>query len=375
MKTASGQTTARPASHAEIIKTTGGGQLPPLTPSAAIVGCLLGTAAADALGLPYEGLSRQRGQRLYGPPDRYRFCFGRGMVSDDTEHACMTAQALLTAQGDVDLFRRELARHLRWWLLGIPAGIGFATLRALLRLWTGRSPQHSGVFSAGNGPAMRAALLGAAIDDLSTLRAFIQASTRITHTDPKAEYGAFAVALAAWTVRQPEPLDPNQYLLRLQQSLGEEANELTTLLEQAVSSTQSNQPTAAFADSLGLSHGVSGYVYHTVPVAIYAWLTHPHDFRAAVTTIIACGGDTDSTGAIVGGILGTAVGPSGFPQAWRTGLLEWPRSVSWIEKLGQQLATGAPPAPRLLFPATLLRNLFFLPIVLFHGFRRLFPPY
>ena len=41
----------------------------------------------------------------------------RGMVSDDTEHACMTAQALLASAGDPDLFARDLAWRLRLWLL------------------------------------------------------------------------------------------------------------------------------------------------------------------------------------------------------------------------------------------------------------------
>jgi ADP-ribosyl-[dinitrogen reductase] hydrolase len=340
-----------------------------------IVGCLLGTATADALGLPYEGLPRSRGRRIYGPPDRYRFCFGRGMVSDDTEHTCMTAQALLTSQGDVERFRRELARHLRWWLLSVPAGIGLATLRALLRLWTGRSPERSGVFSAGNGPAMRAAILGAALDDLDMLGEFVRASTRITHTDPKAEYGALAVALAAWSVRQPEPLDSDAYLRLLKERFKGEGEEMIGLLAQTVASAQAGQSTEAFADSLGLSKGVSGYVYHTVPVAIHAWLTHPTDFRAAVIAIIACGGDTDSTGAVVGGIVGTAVGPDGIPVAWREGLLEWPRTVSWMERLGTALATNAASPPGFPVAGVLPRNVFFLLIVLFHGFRRLFPPY
>ena len=47
-----------------------------------IIGCILGTAVGDALGLPYEGLSRRRAARMFGPPDRYRFFFRRGMVSD-----------------------------------------------------------------------------------------------------------------------------------------------------------------------------------------------------------------------------------------------------------------------------------------------------
>ncbi len=103
----------------------------------AIVGSLLGTAVGDALGLPYEGLSRRRGKRLYGEPDRYHLLPGRGMVSDDTEHACMVAQALIASGNDADAFARELARRLRWWLLALPAGTGLATLKATLKLCVG----------------------------------------------------------------------------------------------------------------------------------------------------------------------------------------------------------------------------------------------
>lgn len=112
----------------------------------ALVGCLLGTAVGDALGLPYEGLSRERAGRLLGPPGRYRFCFGRGMVSDDTDHTCLVAQALVQSRGDAKRFQAVLARGLKFWLLGAPAGIGLATLRALLRLLVGVPPDRSGDF-------------------------------------------------------------------------------------------------------------------------------------------------------------------------------------------------------------------------------------
>src|SRR6516165_7795246 len=126
-----------------------------------LAGVILGTAAGDALGLPREGLSARRARALWGgPPLRHRFVFGRGMTSDDTEHTCLVGQALLRAPNDADLFGRWLARGLRWWFLGLPAGIGRATLRACLKLWLGFPPRRSGVWSAGNGPAMRSALLG-----------------------------------------------------------------------------------------------------------------------------------------------------------------------------------------------------------------------
>jgi ADP-ribosylglycohydrolase len=343
-----------------------------------IVGCILGTAVGDAIGLPYEGLSRRRAAKLFGQPERHRFFFGRGMVSDDTEQTCMVAQSLIASGGDVDSFRRHLGWRFRFWLLGFPAGIGMATLRSTLRLWIGFGPHKSGVFSAGNGPAMRAAILGAAIDDPQSLRELVHASTRITHTDPKAEYGAFAVALAAQLARQHATAD--HFVDQLKSSLGADGDELSSLIAGAVNSANDGQPTDSFADSLGLFKGVSGYVYHSVPVAIHASFVHKHDFRSAVAAVIQCGGDADSTGAIVGGIIGTAVGKEGIPSEWLDHLLEWPRSVSWMERLGVQvdssISSDAKDRPIALPVWGLLpRNLFFLLVVLYHGFRRLFPPY
>lgn len=77
-----------------------------------ITGCLLGTAVGDAIGLPYEGLTRQRAARLLGAPDRHRLLFGRGMVSDDTEHTCMVAQALIVSGGDPEVL--ELTKDRNW---------------------------------------------------------------------------------------------------------------------------------------------------------------------------------------------------------------------------------------------------------------------
>jgi ADP-ribosylglycohydrolase len=302
------------------------------------------------------------------------------MVSDDTEHTCMVAQSLVAAGADVEAFRRQLGRRLRFWLLGLPAGVGLATLRAIVRLWIGYRPETSGVFSAGNGPAMRAAIIGAAVDDRIRLLDLVRASSRITHTDPKAEFGALAVALAAQMARRDPAVSGREFLAYLETALTPDGDELTSLVRDAVDSVAGGQSTVAFAASLGLSRGVSGYVYHSVPVALHAWLSHPRDFRSAVTAVIACGGDTDTTGAMVGGIVGASVGRDGIPADWLDRLREWPRSTDWMERLGAQVArtlrSGTAERP-LTLPAygVLPRNLFFLLVVLSHGVRRLLPPY
>jgi ADP-ribosylglycohydrolase len=49
--------------------------------STAIIGCLLGTAVGDALGLPYEGLSPQRQRRLFPHPVGESLSFGESTSS------------------------------------------------------------------------------------------------------------------------------------------------------------------------------------------------------------------------------------------------------------------------------------------------------
>ena len=83
---------------------------------------------------------------------------------------------------------------------------------------------------------------------------------------------------------------------------------------------------------------------------------------------------------ILGDIAGARVGRDNIPAQWLDAIWEWPRSVFWMERLGQRLAqvsnsqTPQPPL-RLSWVGVLLRNLLFLPIVLMHGFRRILPPY
>lgn len=344
-----------------------------------IIGCLLGVAIGDSIGLPYEGLTRRRGEKILGVPDRHRFFFGYGMISDDTEHTCMVAQSLIASNGDPTRFQKSLAWRLRFWLLGIPAGIGFATLRAILKLWIGIPPDKSGVFSAGNGPAMRAAIIGVAAPSPQAIRDLVRVSSRLTHTDPKAEYGAFAVALAAHLVSLSESVTPTAYLEALKSFLEPQAEELLSLVEKTVASVHQGQTTLDFADSLNLTSGVSGYVYHTVPIALHTWLSYPNDFRSAITTIIRCGGDTDSTAAVVGGIIGASVGHQGIPKDWLAGLKDYPQSVAWMERLGKQLADSTPATnrkpPTLPILGIAFRNLIFAILVLSHGFRRLTPPH
>lgn len=357
-----------------------------MNPADAVTGCLLGLAVGDALGVPQEGMSPRRIARLFPNLDRHHFLFGRGMFSDDTEHACLTAQALLVSGGDVSRFTRSLGRRLRWWFAGIPAGIGRATVRACVKLWCGVSPARSGVWSAGNGPAMRSPVLGAVFGgDVPRLRKFVRASTRVTHTDPKAECGALVVAWAvhrAAETRAIAPPSPAEFVAEIRTLIQSEpaAADLLASLDAMGTSIAAGHSVAEYVAALRLSRGVSGYIYHTVPVALYAWLRHPDDYRTAVQSVIRCGGDTDTVTAVAGAIIGARVGPTGIPKEWLDGIIDWPRSVRWVERLAARLSepdwhTTPQRALPLAVGAVPFRNLAFFVCVLAHVARRMLPPY
>lgn len=350
------------------------------TRSDRLVGCLLGTALGDSIGLPFEGLSRRRVQRMLGdsPLEHRLIPGGRGLISDDTEQSCMVAQSLLAHPEDPAAFARSFGWRMRGWLLGLPAGVGFGTLRALLKLLVGVPAARSGVASAGNGSAMRVAILGAALaDDPERLESFARASSRVTHSDERAVEGALVVARAAAAATRG-PIEPESLLSELRATI--KGEELSRSFEALAASLGAGESAEEFARALGLSKGVTGYVNHCVPVALHCWLRQPTDFRGAISDAVRLGGDTDTTAAVVGGLCGAGVGSSGLPADWQDGLAEWPRSRAWMQRLAERLATlrfdQAPPgALGLAWPGLIPRNAVFLAIVLTHGFRRLLPPY
>lgn len=350
-------------------------------------GCLLGTAAGDSVGLPFENLSRRAVGWVAREPLRQSLVAGWGMVSDDTEHTLMVALSLFESGPDVELFRRRLAARCRWWLLAAPPGVGSATARGILKLWLGWRPDSSGVRSAGNGPSMRAALLGVVFgQDAALLSRFVEASTRITHTDPRAFEAALAVAVAADCAARLGPVPPTVAARAFSEAYGAALADPTVLareIQQLEAAVAQGLTVREFASRLGCEAGVTGYALHTVPVALYAWMRHAGDFGQAVSAVVMCGGDTDSTAAITGAVVGAGLGPAGVPQPWLARLLEWPRNVAWMKRLAHDLAMSAARgqgSPSSLasragelawLPWTFMRNLLMLAVVLCVFFRRL----
>lgn len=336
-----------------------------MTPSERFIGCLIGTAVGDSLLLPAEGLTRQRIARRFGDHLAHSLVCGHGMVSDDTDHHFFVARCLAAEPTDADRFARRLAWHLRWWLLCVPAGCGKATGRAIIKLLFGWPVTRSGVSSGGNGPSMRAAIIGAFhAHDPDARRAFGDASCYLTHRHPHAHAAARAVAeIAAWIVRgNDEPL-----MALLEHSDPDWQRQLGIVSEW----NERGDDTDALATALGCTNAVSGWSLHSVPFAIGCWLRFRHDARAGMAAIRRAGGDTDTIGAIASAWYGLDRGEGAFPTEWVERIVDWPVSVNALRYAGAAVAGN--PIHRWGWPLLPLRNLLFFLIILTHMVRRVFP--
>lgn len=325
-------------------------------------GCLLGTLVGDALGLPAEGLSAARIARRFPGPLRHRLAFGRSCGSDDTDHAVLSAQAWAGCGDDPARFARRLAWRLRGWLASAPPGVGLATARAGLKLWLGWSPARAGVVSAGNGPAMRAPILGAMLADRpERRREAVLISTNLTHRHPDAEAGA--LWLAAWAAAWMHGEEPDVPAIAAASGGAHPVwRELPNLLA---------APDAQAWAAEVCPRGVSGWICHSVPAVLMVLAAHRDEPAQALDLLFRLGGDTDSTMALAGGLLGLRHGPDCWPEAWTSRLVNPPLGLPALERLAATLAEGRPgPWAWWALP---LKHLALLPIVLGHGLRRMLP--
>lgn len=336
-----------------------------------IRGLLLGTALGDALGLPGERMSAAAIAQRFGRLDRFRLLGQTGYVSDDTEQAALVAQSLIRFPHDPELCARAFRRSLLGWFLRLPWGAGMATLRACSRIALGLS--RSGVPSAGNGAAMRAAVVGVFFHDRPEERhRFGRALAEVTHLDPRAIEGALFVAevaaiLAAGPVGQltPETVGPALQVVR--------DPAFRAAIEKARMLAEAGLAVNEAASELG----TSGFVVHSVSFATYCLLREGGDPATALITAVSAGGDTDSIGAILGGWLGALHGEAGLPHSLLHRIHDGPFGPTHLRALGSclaQLREGKRlPVPGYSPAAALARNLVLYPVIVAHGFRRLFP--
>lgn len=316
--------------------------------TAAIRGSLFGGAAGDALGYPIEFETLQYIQKTYGPQGLTKLLpnerTGKALVSDDTQMTLFTANGLLCAlaQG-TDPAQAIYRAYLDWyatqtdqmkappvsWLLEVE---GLHALRA-----PGTSCMHalgSGAWgtptnpindSKGCGGVMRVAPIGlcpALVEkDLDQAIRLGAEAAALTHGHPLGWLSAAAlVHIVARAAFGGCPYGDGLYgivqecretLFRLYPDFPE-TEELDELLDETVEMARGDIPDEDCLLRLG-----EGWVAEeALAVALFCALRHPDNLPEALCAAVNHDGDSDSTGAICGNILGAWLGDKAIPAVW-----------------------------------------------------------
>lgn len=282
---------------------------------------ILGLCIGDALGVPVEFLDREALRRKpltdmvgYGthhqPP---------GTWSDDASLTLCLLDSLAECGGIhlPDLAARcvDWLRGTRWTPRGEVFDIGIATRQALERIAQASAlPEMAGgvdELSNGNGSLMRILPLAYYLN-VHDEEDFISAITRVsslTHRHPISILACvFYVKYALYLIKGQNLLESYlQTVDYMKQTFPAAANPFIQRYERLLSG-QIGQLKEPEVES-------SGYVIHTLEASLWSLLT-TNSYQEAVLRAINLGEDTDTTGAVTGGLAGIYYGLDGIPQHW-----------------------------------------------------------
>jgi ADP-ribosyl-[dinitrogen reductase] hydrolase len=326
---------------------------------------ILGLAIGDALGQPFEFSSAQQiiqsgwdGGMTYG--DIWKL--EAGQWTDDTKMALCIAESLLE-KGGFDI--TDLSqRYVQWLDGGDLRGIGGTCLTSIRRIKMGHDPLKCGgryvkdaiTFTRSSDESSDVAeRLGVDENWVSEMRAKKNEARTLYAGEDEDLYGIgdfcgngtlmrcapiglffdgdsgqrdkAAMDDATMTHDHPDARDSSKFLCSVVADLANdlvlrdaidnamtksyEYDHVPRLVKKAIDLADVKESNFAHAIDLGNT----GTAHGTLATAVFCCLKY-HSFKESVTAAVLIGGDTDTRGAVVGAIAGTAYGLRGIPAEW-----------------------------------------------------------
>ena len=322
-------------------------------------GSLIGGAIGDALGYPvefiysFEGIQRVYGERGITRLDTWHNFVagepsGKAIVSDDTQMTLFTANGLLNAlklgiepkyaicRAYLEWFETQTGQHkdkAECWIRDIPElnhrrAPGNTCITSLTDIQLGREPINS---SKGCGGVMRIApiplyaVVGGRMEILDADKLAGDAA-EITHKHPLGFIPAALMSHVIYRLVQDETPTRNtlkEYITEgstvLRQLYGHYYNDverMVELAERAILLASCEQSDLENIQRLG-----EGWIgEEALAIGLYCTMKYLDDFEEAMIASVNHIGDSDSTGAVTGNILGAAVGHNAIPQFYKDDL-------------------------------------------------------
>lgn len=321
---------------------------------------IFGVVVGDALGVPVEFISRSERQtdpvtdmREYGTHSQ-----PKGTWSDDSSMMLATLDSIINNGGLQ--YEDIMKRFQNWRLKGdyTPHGrvfdIGITCANAISRFRPGTNPLACGVCGErdnGNGSLMRImpVSLYSCLEDEFWQDAFLEEAaenshdaSRLTHGHPRSQIGCMLHTSICHELIYRE----NRSVIDAVQSAVEKTLEFYSKASRAIPWFDDAFSDEIKADAYGRLRNLflfkelpedeiksSGYVVHTLEAAIWC-LLNTGSYSECVLKAVNLGDDTDTVGAVAGGLAGLAYGYEGIPAEWLDAIV----SRDWITKLCEDFA-------------------------------------
>ena len=331
-------------------------------------GCLLGGAVGDALGAPVEFMRLHEIRSAFGRKGITDFAeaYGRkGAITDDTQMTLFTAEGLLRAlhrfnnRGLCSITDVVTHAYIRWLVTqGVkPAGEVYRTVHAVehdgfliqvKELHERRAPGNTCLSalqersngntkkyinnSKGCGGVMRMAPVGLFAHKGNNVFGRGCALAQITHGHPSGYLAAGCFARIIAGIIEGNSLDEavKKSVRALKKRKGHE--ECLKAVERALTFSQDEKPCPETIERIG-----AGWIAEeALAIALYCSRVFQDDFRKAVLLAVNHSGDSDSTGAMTGTIVGALLGVKAIPQEWLSQL----ELCNVISEVAEDLLTG-----------------------------------
>lgn len=315
-----------------------------------IRGSLIGGAVGDALGYPVEFMSYSSIVHKYGDKGITRYELDRendkALISDDTQMTLFTACGLLNAKrlglpfsssvcrAYAEWYYTQVGKHTKrfddCWISRLPElnvvrAPGCTCMSSLESIVNGREPNNS---SKGCGGIMRTApvALYGAVDERMDIKDVVRLAADAAETTHQHPLGWLPSALEAHIIYRmieddaPTVDDFKSYIAEGYKELGKIFPEQVMHVEALKHMTDKalalvDSPSSDVENIGEIGEGWTGD--EAFAIAIYCTAKYFDDFETAVIAAVNHKGDSDSTGAVTGNILGAAVGYDALPQHFK----------------------------------------------------------
>ena len=310
-------------------------------------GCLTGLAIGDALGMSVEtmtpneilyatdGLGIRRCMDTIQTTLRSMEGFRSGDTTDDWQLTKAVARSIIK-KGDFDIVQCAHEQTIESQIT--TNGWGKSTknsVKSFAELFAHENtPTEKEIMEAvakakakspgtGNGIAMKVAPIGLYYNNPEDVLDKTLALGKLTHKDPRAWYGAYAVALIICeAIRQPiHSSHSEKMMMRIIQELSKielpSWSGKTYCYEEPIVNQFTRILSMGLLDDfekLRDTIGTNCFCVESIPFAIAVFLRHPRNFRVGVLEAVNAGGDTDTTAAMVGAMIGANIGLEEIPQ-------------------------------------------------------------